>query len=65
MRSLDLFAAEVKPGLKPEDPHRVAAAHGVALRRRQRIHAREAALHVADVVRVVGAVEDVARRRRP
>src|SRR5260221_5963488 len=43
-------------GLELEDPHRVAAAHRLALRLRQRVDAAEAAFHVADIVRVVRAV---------
>src|SRR5258708_31157536 len=42
-----------------EDALRVAAAHGVALTGRQGVDAGETAFHVADVVRVIGAVHDV------
>src|SRR5216684_4376095 len=47
------------PASQTEDALRVAAAHGVALERRQGIDAGETAFHVADVMRVVGPVHDV------
>lgn len=43
---------------KPEYSHRIAAAHGGALCCRQSVYARQAACHVANVVRIVGYRED-------
>src|SRR6267378_1973155 len=54
-----LQGARSCPGSKPEDALGVAAAYGVALGRWQRIDACQAALHVADVVRVVRAVQQL------
>src|SRR5690348_2466834 len=44
--------------LEVEDALRIAAAHRFALSGGERVHPGEAALHVADIVRVVGAVHD-------
>src|SRR5262245_36685371 len=40
---------------------RVAAAHGLHMGRRQRVDTRQTALHVADIMREVGAVHELVR----